>query len=152
MLKTLIVDDSKYQRYIIELCLAPFCVCDQAGDGEEAVLLFERALQETAPYDLVVLDILMPVMDGHKALQHINALQERAHIPEGRRSKVIMLSSLDDPHNMMRAQFEEGAHAYVTKPFEDETLIEALRNLDLIENPLKLDADEPAGDAGESGV
>jgi two-component system, chemotaxis family, chemotaxis protein CheY len=148
MLKTLIVDDSKYQRYIIELCLAAYCACDQAGDGEEAVLLFERALQEEAPYDLVILDILMPVMDGHAALQGINALHEQFQIPEERRCKVIMLSSLDDPQNMMRAQLEEGAHAYVTKPFEDETLIEALRNLDLLENPLENGEDDPIGEVG----
>lgn len=148
MLKTLIVDDSKYQRYIIELCLAPFCVCDQAGDGEEAVLLFERALLEGTPYDLVILDILMPVLDGHGALRGVNDLQERFQIPEERRCKVIMLSSLDDPQNMMRAQLEQGAHAYVTKPFEDETLIEALRNLDLIENPLEIDEEDLAGEVG----
>jgi two-component system chemotaxis response regulator CheY len=47
-----------------------------------------------------------------------------------------MLSSLDDPVNMMRAQFESGAQAFVTKPFSPQTLIEALASLGLAENPL----------------
>ena len=144
MPKYLIVDDSKYQRYIIELCLNTYGTCEQAEDGEQAVALFQKALDQGEPYDLIVLDILMPVMDGHEALNHINALQdERGFAPE-QRVKVVMLSSLDDPQNMMRAQFEEGALAYVTKPFEDQTLIEVLRNLDLIPNPLQLDEEDDA--------
>ncbi len=139
MLKTLVVDDSKYQRYIIELALTEYCKCEQAADGDEAVILFERALQKDSPYNLVVLDILMPNMDGHKTLRRMNNLQKQYGLSEERCCKVVMLSSLDDPKNMMRAQFEEGAHAYITKPFEDEVLIETLRNLDLIDNPLDED-------------
>lgn len=138
MLNFLIVDDSKYQRYIIELCLKEFGHCDQAEDGRQALKLFADALQAERPYDLVVLDILMPEMDGHAALKRINALQADREP----RSKVVMLSSLDDPQNMMQAQFEEGADAYITKPFEDETLIEVLRSLELIENPLESDIED----------
>lgn len=137
----LIVDDSKFQRYIIELCLSRFGSCDQAENGQQAVELFENALEQGQPYDLVVLDILMPEMDGHAALKQIIELQQDRD--EDRRSKVLMVSSLDDPQNMMQAQFDEGADAYITKPFEDETLIEALRNLEIIPNPLESDTEEP---------
>lgn len=133
----LIVDDSKYQRYIIELCLSQFGPCDEAADGLEAVELFRQAKEKGQPYDLVVLDILMPELDGHATLKRINELQQG----QEERSKVVMLSSLDDPQNMMQAQFEEGADAYITKPFEDETLIEVLRSLELLPNPLLNDED-----------
>jgi len=141
MLNFLIVDDSKYQRYIIELCLQQFGRCDQAEDGRQALELFQKTLESGKPYDLVVLDILMPEMDGHQALKKIMELQQ----DRDQRCKVVMLSSLDDPQNMMQAQLEEGADAYITKPFEDDTLIETLRNLELIENPLEIDdEDAPA--------
>ena len=136
MLNALIVDDSKYQRYIIELCLAQYAQCSQAEDGEQALALFGAALRQGQPFDVVVLDILMPVLDGHAALRGMGLLQQQLGVPPEKRAKIIMLSSLDDPKNMMQAQFEEGAHAYLTKPFEDEVLVETLRNLDLIPNPL----------------
>lgn len=140
MLRCLIVDDSKYQRYIIELCLNDYCSCDQAADGGEAVTSFKEALAGNRPYDLVVLDILMPDVDGHEALRRIRNLESEHGRAE--KAKVVMLSSLDDPQNMMQAQIEEGADAYLTKPFEDETLVETLRNLDLLNNPLEEDEDD----------
>lgn len=140
MLRCLIVDDSKYQRFIIELCLANFGKCDHAADGAEALALFESAVVKGHPYQLVVLDILMPGVDGHTALERLRTLEKVHGIAEG--AKIVMLSSLDDPRNMMQAQFQGGADAYLTKPFEDKTLIEILRNLDLIENPLEDDIEE----------
>lgn len=138
-MKILIVDDSKYQRYLIGLTLAKFGQCDQAADGEEGVALFAAALDADAPYDLVLMDILMPRMDGHAALTRITAMQNERGLPKERRCKSIMLSSLDDPDNMMRAQFEAGAQAYLTKPFEESTLVEALASIGLIDSPMDLD-------------
>jgi len=136
-MKILIVDDSKYQRYLIEITLSKFGQCDQAADGEEAVERYTAALDAGAPYDLVVMDILMPRLDGHEALKRIMALQKNRGIDEAALCKAIMLSSLDDPVNMMQAQFEDGANIYVTKPFDETVLVEALRGLGLVENLLE---------------
>lgn len=138
-MKILIVDDSKYQRYLIDLALAKFGQCDQASDGEEAVTLYKAALEQGEPYQLVLMDILMPRMDGHEAVRRIGALQQTAALPEESRSKIVMLSSLDDPVNMMQAQFEDGAHAYLTKPFDERVLTETLASLGLTEAPIDLD-------------
>jgi two-component system chemotaxis response regulator CheY len=138
-MKILIVDDSKYQRYLIDLALAKYGKCDQVADGEEAVASYRAALEQGAPYDLVLMDILMPNMDGHEAVRRIGALQQTAALPDEKRSKIVMLSSLDDPVNMMQAQFEDGAHAYLTKPFDEVVLVETLASLGLIDAPLDID-------------
>lgn len=139
MLKILIVDDSMYQRTIIQAALDDYGECTQARDGKEAVDKYIKSLDQGKPFDLVVMDILMPVMDGHDALKKIVELQKERGISEEDMSKAIMLSSLDDPQNMMRAQFETGAQVYVTKPFEEEVLVETLMSLELIENPIEAD-------------
>ncbi len=142
MLKILIVDDSKYQRYTIRAALSEYGKCDEASDGQEAVRMFASALQNEDGYDLIIMDILMPVMNGHDALRKIMEIQNL--LPDTiKRAKAIMLSSLDDPQNMMEAQFDSGADYYITKPFEENTLVEALQALGLIDSLLE-DEDEEA--------
>lgn len=136
MPRALIVDDSRYQRYLITQALAGLFETEEAADGSQALQQFQAARAEGRPFDLVVMDILMPVLSGHEALAGIRRLEHEAGIPDDGRTPAIMLSSLDDPANMMRAQFESGAQAYVTKPFEARTLLEALASLGLADNPL----------------
>lgn len=132
----LIVDDSRYQRHLIITALTGLFTCDEAANGREAVTLFTEAMVRGTPYDLVVMDILMPVLSGHEALASIRRHEEEAGLDADHRTPAIMLSSLDDPANMLRAQFESGAQAYVTKPFSPQTLIETLSSLGLSDNPL----------------
>lgn len=136
MPRALIVDDSRYQRHLIIQVLADLFTIEEAADGRQALVLFQAALEAGQPFDLVVMDILMPELSGHDALAGIRRLEEAAGIPEERRTPAVMLSSLDDPANMLRAQFESGAQAYVTKPFTPQTLLEALASLSLADNPL----------------
>jgi two-component system chemotaxis response regulator CheY len=144
MPRALIVDDSRYQRHLIFQVIQGQFTADEAANGQEALDLFKAALEAGNPYDLVVMDILMPVLSGHDALAGIRRLEEAAGMSGGRRTPAIMLSSLDDPVNMMRAQYESGAQAYVTKPFTPRTLLEALASLELMENPLSAEENEDA--------
>ena len=91
-----------------------------------------------------LMDILMPELNGHAALAAIRQLEADLGLAENARVPAVMLSSLDDPGNMLRAQFESGAQAYVTKPFTPATLHEALTSLGLLDNPLSDDADAEA--------
>ena len=142
-MRILIIDDSKYQRFLVQSHLAEYGVCDEAPDGAQGVALFKRAMEEGRPYGLVVVDILMPVMDGHTALKRIVALQNAAGVPEEARAKSIMLSTLADPQTMLAAQFESGADMYLTKPVEGPALVEALENLCLAPDANDDGSDEP---------
>lgn len=142
MPRVLIVDDSRYQRHLISQALGGDFAPDQAADGREAVTLFAAALSAGTPYDLVVMDILMPELNGHDALAAIRRLEAEYGITAERCVPAVMLSSLDDPANMLRAQYDSGAQAYVTKPFTPATLLEALSSLGLAESPLGEDDPE----------
>ncbi|WP_029457141.1 response regulator [Solidesulfovibrio alcoholivorans] len=142
MPRALIVDDSRYQRFLIIQALEGLFTPEEAADGREAMALFEDALRRGEPFELVVMDILMPVLSGHDALAGIRRLENQYGVEAGKRTPAVMLSSLDDPANMLRAQFESGAQAFVTKPFTPRNLLEALASLGLVENPLGGDTDE----------
>lgn len=144
MPRALIVDDSRYQRHLVLQALAGLFETEEAEDGQQAIDLFTAARAAGRPFDLVVMDILMPVLDGHEALAGIRRLEGQAGVAKDARTPAIMLSSLDDPANMLRAQFDSGAQAYVTKPFQAQTLLEALATLGLTPNALgdSLDDDE----------
>jgi two-component system chemotaxis response regulator CheY len=140
-MRILLVDDSHSVQLFLKSLLTPYGRCEIAENGQQAVEMFANALKEKSPYDLVVMDIMMPVMDGHTATLRINELQESAGTED--RASIIMLSCLDDTKNLMKAQFDSGAHAYITKPFEKTAILEAMTNLGLLENPL----DDPDHDA-----
>lgn len=142
MPRVLIVDDSRYQRYLIIQALSGRFTPTEAADGREALLRFQEALDQGDTFDLIVMDILMPVLSGHDALAGIRRLENERNIPDKQRTPAVMLSSLDDPVNMVRAQFESGAQAFVAKPFTAQTLLEALASLDLADNPLGDDTDD----------
>jgi len=149
MRRALIVDDSRYQRHLIIQALTGLFAAEEAADGQEGLARFAAALAEHKPFDLVVMDILMPVLSGHEALVGIRRLEAGAGIEPDRRTPAVMLSSLDDPANMLRAQFESGAQAYVTKPFEAKTLLETLSSLGLVRSALG-DFDDVDAREGES--
>lgn len=136
MLKILLVDDSKSAQLKIHSILSEYGECDQAYNGLEALECYTKSLRTDKPYDLIVMDVVMPKMDGFQAAKEIKALEEEESLPQEKRAKIIMLTSKAEPKHMIKAQFEIGVTTYLTKPFKEETLIEALRNLGLMDSPI----------------
>lgn len=130
-MKTLIVDDSGLNRLLLSETISPFGPCHKAVNGREAVLLFKQAWEEKEPYDLICLDIIMPEMDGHEALQEIRQWEEERHISRKAGVKVIMVTSLDDSRNMLES-FKKYCDDYITKPVEGKKLIFKILNMGLI--------------------
>lgn len=128
----LIVDDEPVIRKFLFHYLSRIGTCDQALNGQEAVTMARKAMEDDKPYDLVIMDIMMPEMDGLEAVRSIVDMQEERGVPEAKRTKILMLSCLGDPENVIRAQFESGADGYLTKPLETRNLTEALVNLGLV--------------------
>src|SRR5262249_42096575 len=78
------------------------------------------ALLRAEPFDLVLLDVLMPEMDGYTALEQIKADERLREIP------VIMVSGLDEIDSVVRC-IERGAEDYLYKPF-DRVILRARMN------------------------
>ncbi|MFP4213387.1 MAG: response regulator [Desulfohalobiaceae bacterium] len=132
-MRTLIVEDDFYSRKIMQTILAEYGECDVAVNGEEAVEAFKQALDEGRPYSLICLDIMMPVMDGHQALQRIRDLEDERDLRYGKEVKVLMTTALGDIKNVNLAFFKGAATSYLVKPLQKEKLLQELRLMELIE-------------------
>jgi DNA-binding response OmpR family regulator/signal transduction histidine kinase len=109
----LVVDDNEANRALLTRRLARHGhTVAHAEDGLRALELVRRQ-----PFDLVLLDMLMPRMNGHEVLAAIKADAAVRHVP------VIMISGLDDTANLIGC-IEAGAEDYLSKPF-DPVLLDA---------------------------
>ncbi|MDH5323910.1 MAG: response regulator [Gammaproteobacteria bacterium] len=109
----LVVDDNEMNRDMLLRRLRPMGFrVETATDGAEALDALQRE-----PYDLVLLDIMMPVMDGFEVLKCMKQDNTLRTVP------VIMITALDDSSSAARC-IDMGAEDYLTKPF-DPTLLKA---------------------------
>jgi two-component system chemotaxis response regulator CheY len=130
-MKCLIVEDDFGSRKLIQRYLEEHGECDSAVNGEEAIEAFYKALMEKEPYDLICLDIMMPITNGHETLTAIRQIESNNGIHGLDGVKVIMMTALDDSKNIFGA-FREGCEAYIIKPIEKYKLISEMVNLGLI--------------------
>jgi adenylate cyclase len=110
----LVVDDNEDNRYTLtrRLSREGFSNIATATNGREALELLKAK-----PIDLVLLDIMMPDMNGYEVLEHLKADPQLRHIP------VIMISAVDEIESVIRC-VELGAEDYLSKPF-NPTLLRA---------------------------
>jgi len=133
-LKILIVDDEFLNRRVLRELFAEFGECDIAVNGQEAIDSFVLAHQSKKPYDLICMDIKMPVVDGLKALQVIRQTEKEMKIPPSLAVKVLMTTAVDDPHTVIEAFYECDATSYLIKPVNRPKLVKELRQLKLLKN------------------
>lgn len=131
-LNILIVEDDFMVRQVLRDILEPFGVCDVVVNGEEALQAFRIAWRNKKPYDLICMDIMMPIMDGQEALVAIREVEKTLGIFGAEEVKVIMVSALDDVRTVVKAYSKGGATSYIVKPIEKERLINELRDIGLI--------------------
>ena len=127
-LRYLIVDDDVRNRELLLDILSSYGDCDIAVDGRDAVDAFRQALESGRPYHAVLLDIMMPNMNGQEALEQIRQIEEEHGIFCLSGTKVIMTTALRESLQVFKA-FRNGCEAYLVKPIEEEELIAKLREL-----------------------
>ena len=130
-MKILLAEDDFVTRKFMTGFLSKYGECDVTVDGMEAVDAFMMALEDDEPYDLVCLDIMMPVMDGYQALMGIRNLEKERNIPTEKQAKIIMATALNDEKNVKMA-FELGCTVYSGKPIDHEKFEQVLKKFGLI--------------------
>lgn len=130
-MKILLAEDDFVTRKFMTGFLSRYGECDVTVDGSEAVDAFMMALEDDAPYDLVCLDIMMPVMDGYQALMGIRNLEKERNIPQDKAAKIIMTTALNDEKNVKMA-FELGCTVYSGKPIDQDKFEQVLKKFGLI--------------------
>ena len=114
----LVVDDTATNRQILAVFMTKLgYTVEMAEDGAKAVEMFGQK-----PFDIVLMDVMMPVMDGYEATRRIKAMSGERWVP------VIFLSALDKDENLVTG-LEAGGDDYLPKPINFVILEAKLRSL-----------------------
>lgn len=109
----LLVEDNPQVRMLVSLILrAEGMQIDECHHGEQAL----HRLQEGDPYDLIVLDLMLPLVDGYQLLHYIQDDPVHSGTP------VLILSSRSSDEDILSA-YNAGAYQYLCKPFEPDDLV-----------------------------
>lgn len=130
-MKILIAEDDLASRKFLSKFLSQYGECDVTVDGIEAVEAFMIAHDIGEPYDLVCLDIMMPKVDGIKALKAMRDIEKQKGINDAGRVKIIMTSALNETEIVFDT-FTTGSEAYATKPINLDKFLEVMKKLSLI--------------------
>ncbi len=130
-MRILIAEDDFLSRKTISGYLSRYGECDITADGMEATFAFTSAVESGEFYDLVCLDVMMPMVDGVQALQIIRDTEEQHSVPEDKLCKVIMLTALNDDRTQKKA-IEIGCAEYVNKPIDYDKMDAVLKKIGLI--------------------
>lgn len=131
-MKILIVEDDFASRKFILNFLKTYGECDVTVDGMEAIDAYMMALEDKEPYDLICLDVMMPLLDGYQVLKTIREIEMEHGIGGDDRVKIIMMTALNEEKNVKKA-FEMGCTVYCAKPIDIDKLQNVMRKLNLIE-------------------
>ena len=116
-LSILVVDDNPDIRTYLRTILAPFYTISEAPDGKQGLEIAQRDVP-----DLIVSDVMMPVMNGLEFCQQVKESLATSHIP------VILLTARALSQHQVEG-YRSGADAYITKPFEASLLLARIENL-----------------------
>lgn len=111
--KILVVDDSSTALLMVQMLLARHKEYNLilAGDGREAI---RKAIEEGP--DLILMDVIMPNMDGFSACREMRKLPKLQHVP------IILVTSRGEPWNIQTG-FASGCSDYLTKPIDGRELL-----------------------------
>ncbi|MBL4648204.1 MAG: response regulator, partial [Aureispira sp.] len=117
--KVLIVEDNHDMRRFVEQLLSDVYTVSSVGNGKKAIDYLE---EQEGQIDLIVSDIMMPIMDGFELLNQV-----KKH-PVWRKIPVILLTARADQMDKLQA-LTTGVDDYLTKPFSNEELLARTKNL-----------------------
>ena len=129
--KILIIEDNPVALLLQRSIMSSFGVCDTVNEGSSGLDLFKLALAENAPYNIILLDLVMPGIGGSEVLRNIRAIEENEGIKGLDRSKVIVSTTNNDSSTLMDL-FRAETDAYIVKPLTKEKIEKELANLKLM--------------------
>ena len=126
MQRALVVDDNFANRQLlIELLNGKF-ICDVAVNGLEAEEAYHMSVENDKFYDLILLDVAMPEVDGLDCLRAIRVEEKKRNITLGDGVAIIMVTAHEE---MFMKAFREGCDDYILKPIDPPVLFQKIEKL-----------------------
>ncbi len=116
--RILVVDDQFVNRIIVKEMLKKYEVdITEAGDGEEAV----STVEENDPFDLILMDVMMPDVDGYEATKRVRAIADsaKANVP-------IIAMTGDVSDEDITTALKSGMNDHIAKPVDSDILTEKI--------------------------
>lgn len=113
-MKILVVDDDPSLAFLMKTYLEPYGEADTTDDGDTAVEMFTKALNDSDPYELVCMDVMMPRMNGIDAVAAMRKIEAEKGISEERAATIITITVLDE-EDVVNKSIGAGANSYLTK-------------------------------------
>lgn len=124
MWKILVVDDNFANRQLIIDTLDGLAKCDIAVNGREAIEAYNRQANTDNKYQLILLDIAMPEINGLEFLKLLRDQEKEAGIDLGDGIPVIMVTAFKQP---FIEAFDRGCDDYIVKPIDPDSLLTKLK-------------------------
>lgn len=133
-MRVLIAEDDRLNRVLLEKAVEPYGEFVSVDNGRSALEAFEAALTAGSPFDLVLMDIMMPETSGHQVLEGIRSMERQAGVPDDRAARAIVVSALSDQKSIARSFFRGQAISYIPKPVGLTALRQELIRFGLVED------------------
>ena len=127
-MRILIIDDEMVSRTKLELIMEYFGDCETLESGDDALAVFHQAHREKKPFDLIMLDINLPGMDGIQLLSAFRQAEKELGIEKPHQARILMTSAYRDKQRII-ASVQSGCDDYIGKPFNLELIRYKLNKL-----------------------
>jgi len=128
-MKILIAEDDATNQKLLQTILSHYGECDIAVDGEEAVNAVTKMLANQQNYDLITMDLRMPVMNGQEAIREIRKQEIAAGVSK---PAIIIVTTVSTDMESIAGALSSQCNAYIVKPINTAKLRTELRDFDLI--------------------
>lgn len=130
-MKILILEDDVHLLKVLIRVMSKYGEYYATDNGADAVRVFDEAMSDGEPFDVALLDIMLPGMDGYEVLGYIRRIEATYKRDGLEGAKVIMVTALNAAKNILHA-FKENCEAYLTKPYSTEELETTLARLGVL--------------------
>ncbi|MFY7998924.1 MAG: response regulator transcription factor [Candidatus Kapaibacteriota bacterium] len=130
-MKILILEDDRHLLDLLTRNMQMYGECYSTDNGADALRAFEEAMINNAPFDIALLDVMLPGMSGYEVLEYIRQMEAQWKKDGLRGAKIIMVTALNSSKNIIQA-FRENCEGYLTKPYTTEELNTLLKGLGIV--------------------
>ncbi|MBF0339113.1 MAG: response regulator [Nitrospirae bacterium] len=129
-MNTLIVDDEPVTTKMLKRLFSRYGLCEAATNGDDAVTLFKDAWHMDRPYDLIVMDVMMPGRTGIEAYETIREYERQCNVKNGAEVKIVLMTGMGISRELFNL-YKTSCMAYLYKPVDMKELLGVLSRLKL---------------------